>query len=372
MISKRRAYVLCFTAALAAAIATTGAFLYFGFVSGPIGKIYSIINLLDQNFYRPIDRAAALEGASRGVVNTLGDPYSVYMSKREWEEFQVRTSGEYSGIGVTIGVSGDYVEIAKPMKGSPAEEAGLQAGDVILKVDGKAISTSDEAASLIRGPAGTDVTITLGRGTESFDVTITRREISVPATSYEMLENDIGYIELMSFNEHSDTEVAAALQSLKSDGAKAIVLDLRYNGGGYVNQCLNIAEMLIPEGPVVTLDYKNQPQETYSSRGSGLGLPLFVLVNGGSASASEILAGAIQDRGVGKLIGETTFGKGLVQGAYPLRDGSVVKLTTAEYLTPSGRAINGDGLKPDYEVAGDEEQLQKALELAAQAVAGTQ
>ena len=163
------------------------------------------------------------------------------------------------------------------MKGSPAEEAG-SSGDVIL-VDGKAISTSDEAASLIRGPAGTDVTITLGRGTESFDVTITRREISVPATSYEMLETDIGYIELMSFNEHSDTEVAAALQSLKSDGAKAIVLDLRYNGGGYVNQCLNIAEMLIPEGPVVTLDYKNQPQETYSSRGSGLGLPLFVLVN---------------------------------------------------------------------------------------------
>lgn len=370
MISRKRAYALCIASALIAALVSSGVCLYFTCVAGPVGKIHAIANLLDRNFYKPVDKEAALEGAARGVVTTLGDPYSVYMSKKEWTEFQVRTSGQYSGIGVQIGVKGDYVQIAKPMKGSPAEEAGLLAHDVILKVDGKKITTSDEAASLIRGPAGTAVKITFGRGNDSFDVTIVRREILVPATSYEMKEGHIGYIELMSFNEHSDTEVAAAIQSLKTQGAKAIILDLRYNGGGYVQQCLNIAEMLVPKGPIVTLNYKNQPKETFSSKGSGLGLPLFVLVNRGSASASEILAGAIQDSGAGTLIGETTFGKGLVQGAFPLKDGSVVKVTTAEYLTPAGRAINGNGLKPDVEVAGDEPQTQKALELARQAVAG--
>lgn len=372
MISRNRAYILCLASAIIATLVTASACLYFVYVVGPVGKIYDIVNLVEQNYYKPVDRDAALEGASRGVVQSLGDPYSVYMSQKEWTEFQVRTSGEYSGIGVTIGVKGDYVQISKPMKGSPAEEAGLKAEDVILKVDGKAISTSDEAASLIRGPAGTSVTLTIGRGNDSFDVTIVRREISVPATSYEMKEGNIGYIELITFNEHSDTEVSAALEGLIGQGAKAIILDLRYNGGGYVQQCLNIAEMFVPEGPIVTLNYNDGQKETFSSEGTGLDLPVFVLVNSGSASASEILAGAIQDRGVGKLIGEKTFGKGLVQGAFPLRDGSVVKLTTAEYLTPSGRAINGGGLIPDVEVEGDEPQLQKAVELAKKAIADSQ
>ncbi len=161
------------------------------------------------------------------------------------------------------------------------------------------------------------------------------------------------------------------MEDLKAQGAKAIILDLRYNGGGYVQQCLNIAEMFVPSGPIVTLNYKNAPAETYSSHGTGLGLPLIVLVNGGSASASEILAGAIQDSGAGVLVGERTFGKGLVQGAFPLRDGSVVKLTTAEYLTPSGRSINGNGLEPDVVVEGDEAQLETALEMAAQAMSGS-
>lgn len=370
MISRRRTLTLCLVAALLAAAATSGVFLYYIY-SGPLGKIFGIISLLERNYYQPIDRDKALEGASRGVVSSLGDPYSSYMSKREWEEFQVRTSGAYSGIGVTIDVRDRYVRIATPMKGSPAEEAGLQADDLILRVDGEPVSTSDEAAARIRGPAGTPVTLTIGRGQESFDVTIIRRDIVIPASTYSMKEGNIGYIQLLSFNEHSDRELKAAVEDLKNQGAKAMILDLRYNGGGYVNQCLNIAELFVPKGPVVTLSYKNAPSETFSSKGSGLGLPLFVLVNGGSASASEILAGAIQDSGSGILIGEKTFGKGLVQGAFPLKDGSVIKLTTAEYLTPSGRSIHGNGLEPDVEVHGDEEQLQTALEMASRAIAGS-
>ncbi len=370
MISKRRAVVLCLVVALLAAAATSGVLLYYVY-SGPLGKILGIVDIVERNYYRPVEREKVLEGASRGVVSSLDDPYSTYMSQREWEEFQIRTSGSYSGIGVTIDVKDRYVRIARPMKGSPAEEAGLQADDLILRVDGEPVTTSDEAAAKIRGPAGTPVTLTIGRGEESFDVTIIRRDIVIPASNYSMMEDNIGYIQLMSFSEHSDTEVREAVQALKAQGAKAMILDLRYNGGGYVNQCLNIAEIFVPKGPVVTLSYKNSPAQTFSSQGSGLGLPLFVLVNGGSASAAEILAGAIQDRGVGILIGEKTFGKGLVQGAFPLKDGSVVKLTTAEYLTPSGRSIHGNGLQPDVEVHGDDLQLQTALDMAREAIAGS-
>lgn len=367
MMSKKRALLLCVACALVAAILGAGAAVYYIY-AGPLGRIYGVVNLLDENFYKPVDRAQLLEGGSRGVVLTLRDPYSIYMSPDEWQNFNVRTSGEYSGIGVTIGAKGSVVQIAQPMKGTPAEEAGLKAGDIILRVEGTLIYTSDEAASMIRGEAGTDVTITIQRGEEAFDVTITRRAIVVPATAYSMKDGDIGYIELLSFNEHSAREMGEALADLRSQGAKAIVLDLRYNGGGYVDQCRLIADMLIPKGTLVTLRYKNRASDVYETTGTGLGMPLFTLVNGGSASASEILAGAIQDREAGVLIGEATFGKGLVQGAFGLKDGAVIKLTMAEYLTPAGRAINGAGLTPDVPVSGDEAQLAKALELARAAI----
>lgn len=368
MMSKRRAAVLCVASAVLASALTLVGLAYYVY-SGPLGRIYSIVNLLDQSYYKPIDRVKALEGASRGVVGSLGDPYSGFMNKPEWENFNVRTSGEYSGIGITIDVQGNKVRIAQPMRGTPAGDAGLQADDVILKVDGQIIYSSDEAASLIRGPAGTKVTLTIMRETTTLDVTLTRREITIPATSYSMKETGIGYVELYSFNEHSAAETSKAVRDLKEQGAEALILDLRYNGGGYVEQCRLIAEQLVPKGVLTTLKYRSRPDDVYETKGDGLGMPLFVLVNRGSASASEILAGAIQDRKAGVLIGNTTFGKGLVQGAFFLKDGSVVKLTTAEYLTPNGRSINGAGLEPDVKVDGDEAQLAKALELARAAIA---
>ncbi|QUL97958.1 MAG: S41 family peptidase [Candidatus Fermentithermobacillus carboniphilus] len=361
---RSKAIRLCLVSALLAAMLTAGLGGYLLYSFGAIGKIYGIVNLLEKTFYKDVDRAKLLEGAARGVVAGLGDPYSVYMTKQEWEEFLIRTSGEYSGIGVNIGVKDGRVQIISPIKGTPAEKAGLKANDVILKVDGKPVSTSDEAASLIRGPAGTEVTLTIFRDGESFDVSIVRQEISIPAVDYSMKEPGIGYIELSSFNEHSYMEMAKALSDLKSQGAKAIILDLRYNGGGLLDQCTAIAELFVPKGPIVTLKGKSVPESTQESKGQGLGLPLFVLVNEGSASASEILAGAIQDRKAGILIGTTTFGKGLVQNSYRLRDGSVVKVTIAEYLTPNGRAINGKGLEPDIKIEGDEAQMAKAMELA--------
>jgi carboxyl-terminal processing protease len=337
------------------------AFLYFG---TPLGKVFGIAMLTKVNFYRPVEDSLLLEGACRGMVDELGDPYSTYMDPNEWQEFLVRTSGEYSGIGVTIDVKEDRLRIALPMKGTPADKAGLKVDDVILRVDGNPVKTTSEAAASIRGPAGTQVVLTIQRDDEVFDIRITRQEISVPAVSYSMMEGNIGYLQLTSFNEHSYSETASALETLKEQGAKAILLDLRYNGGGYLNQCLSISELFVPEGKIVSLRYKSGKLESYSSKSTGFDLPLVVLVNEGTASASEILAGAIQDRGTGVLVGKKTFGKGLVQGSYPLKDGSVVKLTTAEYLTPNGRAINEKGLTPDFLIEGDEAQLQKSIEIA--------
>lgn len=337
------------------------AFLYFG---SPLGKLFGIVLLADRNFFRDTDQKALYDGAFEGAIMALGDPYSVYMDKEEWQSFLIKTSGEYSGIGVTMDTMGDRLRIALPIKGSPAEKAGLQADDIILGVDGSPVVTADEAAASIRGPKGTEVNLTVQRGKEIFDVTITREEILIPAVSYEIMDDNVGYLQLASFNEHSFEETLSALNALKEQGAKAILLDLRYNGGGYLNQCLAIAELFVPEGPVVSLRYRTGAPELFVSEGEGLGMPLLVLVNQGTASASEILAGAIQDRGVGTLVGDKTFGKGLVQGSFPLRDGSFVKLTTAEYLTPEGRAINQEGLTPEYLLGGDEEQMEKALDLA--------
>ncbi len=364
MVPKSRIWKLCILSVLAASLITGGVTVYVMYKTGPLAKIYSIVNLLDEVFYKPVDRPALLEGASRGVVSVLDDPYSTYMSVKEWEEFRIRTSGEYSGIGITIDLKGDRVKVARPMRGTPAERAGIVEGDIILRVDGIAVESSDHAAQLIRGPADTDVVITILRGQDSFDVTVTRKPILVPAVDRQMLEGDVGLIQLLSFNEHSFSETSAALSDLKAQGAKAIILDLRYNGGGYVDECLAIAELFIPKGRVVSQRFKSAPEKVSFASGEGLDLPLITLVNGGTASASEILAGAIQDRGVGPLVGTTTFGKGLVQGAYHLADGSVVKVTVSEYLTPDGRAINGEGLEPDVVVEGDDEQMDKALELA--------
>jgi carboxyl-terminal processing protease len=368
MMAKSKVVRLCILCSLVAALLAGGLTIYVVYRTGPLAKIYGIVDLLDNVFYKPVDREELLEGASRGVVSMLDDPYSIYMSKEEWEEFRIRTSGEYSGIGITIDVREEQVKIARPMKGTPAEEAGLQEGDVILKVDGETVQSSDKAAGMIRGPADTVVVLTVLRGQDTFDVSVTRKPILVPAVESRMLDSEIGLIQLLSFNEHSSKETAEALSDLKSQGAKAIVLDLRYNGGGYVDECLAIAELFIPRGKVVSQRFKSTPEQVSYTSGNGLGMPLVVLVNGGSASASEILAGAIQDREVGLLVGTTTFGKGLVQGAYTLDDGSVVKVTVSEYLTPNGRAINGEGLEPDVVIEGDEAQLAKATELARDAL----
>ncbi len=367
-ISRSRAIKTYIIIALISVLATTGLGAYAVIKFTPVGKIFSIMNLLEKTFYKDFDQDEIMEGAVRGVVAALGDPYSVYMTESEWQEFYIRTSGEYSGIGVTIDVRDGRVCIVSPMKGTPAEEAGLKVNDSILRVNGKPVTSSDEAAALIRGPAETEVVLTIYRDGETFDVPVMRQEISMPAVEYSIDEDGIGYIELITFNEHSAIDMVEAMQDLEVQGAKAIILDLRYNGGGLLDRCIDIAGLFLPSCEVVTVKGKSFEETSYKTYGQGFDKPLFVLVNGGTASASEILAGAIQDYEAGTLVGATTFGKGLVQNSFGLKDGSVVKVTIAEYFTPNGRSIDGKGLEPDIVIEGDDEQISKAFELAREGI----
>lgn len=362
--SKRKTVRLCVITALISVLVTLGLCSYLVISYTPIAKVYEVLRVLDQAYYKDFDKTSLMEGAPRGVVSALGDPYTTYMTKKEWTEFYITTSGEYSGVGITIGVKDGKVTVVAPMKGTPADKAGIKANDIILSVDGKDVATSDEAASLIRGPAGSEVSISVYRNGETLEFVLVRENIVIPAVNYEMKEGTIGYIELITFSENAAVETSNALKDLKAQGAQAIILDLRYNGGGLLDKCIDIANLFVPKGTVVTISGRKFEKTSFNSSGTGLGMPLFVLVNEGTASASEILAGAIQDYEVGTLIGKTTFGKGLVQNSYELSDGSYVKVTIAEYLTPKGRSIHGIGLEPDVIIEGDEEQLAKALELA--------
>lgn len=315
-------------------------------------KLSQILDLVEKRFVEEskVDRQRLIEGAAAGVLKALDDPYSSYMTPTEYREFTLRTSGSYSGVGMTIGVKDKYVTVIAPIKGTPAERAGIRPGDRILRVDGVDVydRPSDEVAAMIRGKEGTRVTLTLVRPPSNipFEVELVRASIQVPAADARMLEPDIGYLQIFTFNEQASREVASYIEELMGKGAKALVLDLRNNGGGYLTESIAVAGIFVPAGPVVSVTGRDRSQ-TYQSNTRALGLPLAVLVNEGTASASEIVAGAIQDRGAGIIIGTQTFGKGSVQNIILLADDSGVRLTTDYYYTPSGRSIQGVGITPD-------------------------
>lgn len=316
-----------------------------------------------------------LAGAVKGAVAALGDPYSEYMDARVYKEFVIGTKGTFGGIGIVLGVSDKQLTIIAPIEGTPADEAGLASGDRVLKIDGQETKEMalDEAVGMIRGREGTQVTLTIGRGAEKTDYTITRATIQVKSVSGKMLEDGIGYVRLSVFNETTSSDLATKLKELEEQGLRAVILDLRNNPGGLLDEGVKVAGTFVPQGPVVSVVGKDGSRNTAYSQLAAPRWPLVVLVNGGSASASEIVAGAIQDTGVGTLVGTKTFGKGSVQTVFAQGDGSAVKLTIAKYLTPKDRSINGTGLEPDVavEAAGSKEtsrdlQMEKALEIIKQ------
>ncbi|MBG0787122.1 MAG: S41 family peptidase [Anaerolineaceae bacterium] len=334
-------------------------------------------DLLHENYVdQPLKDTDLMRGAIEGMLASLGDKHTSYMTPEEFTQANESLTGEYEGIGAYVDVSGDYVEIISPMKGSPAEAAGLRPNDKVIAINGEDMTGTpgDLVLQQILGPAGTDVTLTIDRDGETFDVTITRQHIVVPTVDYEMLDNNIGYVALYTYGDNSTEQLQAALADLLSQNPAGLIFDLRDNGGGYLNTAIEVVSEFIGDGVVMYEQYGDG--ETYSYEaipgGSATDIPLVVLVNGGTASASEITAGAIQDTGRGVLVGETTYGKGSVQTWIALSDeAGGVRITIARWLTPNGTQISDIGLTPDYEVEmteddylnGNDPQLDKAIEV---------
>ncbi len=331
------------------------------------GFIDFMMDTVSESYYKDIDKQTLIEGAYKGIFETL-DPYSTYFTPEEYEKFNTSIEGEFSGIGASIteGKNG-YVEVVAPIKGTPAEKAGLMPGDMIVTIDGvdAAGFTTEQAVTLIRGPKGTHVILGIRRaGSEEilkFD--IVRDTIIVKSVNYELLAGNIGYIELVEFSAKTNTEFDAAMAFMVNKNVKKLIVDVRNNPGGLLNTAIHVSDYFIPMGKeIVKIDYKGTNDRSYKATSEKAPMDVVVLTNGGSASASEIFAGSIQQTGSGKVIGELTYGKGTVQTISPLTNGGAIKMTIAEYKLAGDYKVNGIGIKPDIEVASAARLTAESLE----------
>lgn len=325
-------------------------------------KMKSIDRILDAKYYEAINEDELFEGAYKGFVSGIGDPYTSYFSKDQFSSFQEDTAGSYEGIGVvvTFGENGTDIEVLSPFAGSPGEKAGVMQGDRILKVNGVDIlgMSLEEAVDLIKGPKGTPVTLTVQRklSDTTVDINIVRDVIDIETVSHKILDNQIGYMNISGFQEVTYDQFMEAYKDLEAKGQRGMIIDLRNNPGGLVSIVSEITDELLKEGLIVYTEDKNgRREEIFSDEERSFDKPLIILVNEYSASASEILAGAVKDHNAGLVVGTTTYGKGLVQGTYALDDGSAIKVTIAKYYTPSGNYINEIGIEPDIKVELPEE-----------------
>lgn len=347
-----------------------------------VSKLQLLEDYIDKYYY--LDEVGNNElqtGIYKGMMDALGDPYSVYYSAEELETFLQQTEGTYYGIGVYISQDAEtgLPLITGVIPGTPAESAGLRPNDLIYEVDGESIygKSLDEAVSLIKGPEGTGVTLTVirERSDDFLEFTLNRERVETPTVTLAMLEDGMAYIEILEFDDVTVDQFAEALAEAKGSSMKGLIIDLRGNPGGNLDAVTDICEMILPEGMIVYTENKNGKRNEYTCDGKReLQVPLVVLVDGNSASAAEIMAGAIKDHGLGTLVGTTTFGKGIVQQIIPFRDGSAIKITISAYYTPNGENIHGIGIDPDVECPFDGEayygsedhpdnQLEKAKEV---------
>lgn len=348
----------------------------------PLAKINKIENLIDQYYLFDIDKNKQQEGAVEGYVKALGDPYSEFLTKEEMDSLNQQTEGEYAGVGIVVTPSETgAITVVSAIKGSPAFEKGIEKDDIILKINGKDYNASqmNDAVKVMKGKPNTDVKLTIARmenkTSKIFDVNITRRMISLTTVNSQKI-GDIGYINITQFDRKTDKEFIEQYENLKKQNVKSIVLDLRNNPGGLLDSTVKIADYLLPQGVIVKTVDKNKKEDVQKSDSSEQNLPMVVLVNGSSASASEILTGALKDYKKATIVGEKTFGKGIVQTIIPMDKGEGLKLTISEYFSPNGNKIHKQGVTPDVEIKLDEKakgigvefmkednQLQKALEI---------
>ncbi|WP_062356657.1 S41 family peptidase [Bacillus kwashiorkori] len=320
-------------------------------------KLYDVFESIKGNYVDDIDENQLIEGAINGMVDAIGDPYSDYMTKEETNSFHDSINSSFEGIGAQVEEKEGKIVIVAPIKGSPAEKVGLRANDIILAVDGKSIQgmTATEAVTLIRGKKGTEVELLISRPGIDGNITvkITRDVIPIETVYSEMLKNKIGKVQITSFSNNTLTELQTHLNELKEKGMKALILDVRQNPGGLLEQAIYITSLFVPNGEVIyQMEYNDGKRERQlSGQKESFDLPLVLLVDGGSASASEILAGALKESAGVPIVGEKTFGKGTAQSAVDFNDGSSFKITTARWLTPNGNWIHEKGIEPDYQVS---------------------
>ena len=321
-------------------------------VVNELEKLVELKEIIKKNYVDGADDETLMEGALKGMFQALGDPYSVYMTRQEFKNFTESTRGTYGGIGVIVTKDEDgYIAVVAPIEDTPGEKAGLKTNDRIIKVNDKDIIgfETEAAVSLIKGKAGTIVTLTVMRDKvqEPLTFKIRREEIVLKTVKTRVLDNNIGYLRISMFDEDTGKEFKKGLKNLQNEKIKGLIIDLRQNPGGYVTQCIEVADELLDKGLVVYTEDVNKKRETYYSKDGKIDIPFVILVDEGSASASEIVSGAVKDRKAGLLIGTKTFGKGLVQSVEPYHGGTGYKITTQKYYTPNGISINKVGIEPD-------------------------
>lgn len=344
-------------------------------------KLELVTYIIKHYYYNDVDDETLIDGLYSGLIDSLDDPYSTYYTAEEYESAKQTYAGEYAGIGALLqkNMETGEVTITKVYENTPAEKVGLKEGDSILSADGNLAKDEDleTFVSHIRGGKGTDVELVLDRDGEEITVKCERDDVATPTVEHQMLNDNIGYIAVSQFTEHTYKDFVKAYEDLEKQGMTSIIYDMRNNGGGLLESVVDILDYILPEGTVVyTMDKDGNREDKVSKASSHKDIPIVVLVNGNTASAAEIFTGAIRDFKYGTIIGTTTFGKGVVQSTIPLTDGSAIKLTTHQYYTPSGECIQGTGIDPDMELefeflGGDDDkysvdldnQIQKAIEV---------
>lgn len=331
--------------------------------------INSITKILNEKYLGEIDENALLEGALKGMVEAAGDVYTEYYTKKELDDFTTSTLGNFVGIGVYMqaDMESNTVTVISPIAGSPAEKAGIKTGDKIIKVDGVEYKANqiDELATHVRGEEGTTVDLTILRGDKTLELTVTRESIHINYVTNQMMGDNIGYIAISTFDEGCAKDFLDAYNKLIDDGAKKLIIDLRNNGGGIVDEALDIADYICEKNDIllITADKDGKQEITKSKKNPKVTIPVVVLTNRGSASASEILVAGLKDNNKAEIVGEKTFGKGVIQELIYLSNGGALKVTSEEYYTPNGNKINNVGIEPDYQISGVTEQLERAIEV---------
>ena len=318
-----------------------------------LGRFFVALRFIEGNYVQAVDRRNLIDGAISGMVNSLGDPHSIYLAPQLYSQLRAETSGAFGGIGVYMGFKNGGVQVMSVIPDGPGQRAGLQAGDEILAVDGQPVTeiSPGEVALKIRGQIGTPVELLIHReGFDDMTYNLTRENIHVKTVAGKMIDDRLGYIKISNFSENTGDEFKATLADLEKIGMKGFILDLRQNPGGVITGCIEIAEKLVPAGTIASVIKRDGSKEVYTSDLAAAKFPIVVLIDRNSASAAELLSGALQDTKAAIVVGETSYGKGSVQTLIPMAHDDGLKLTIAKYYTPSGRCIDGVGIEPDVEV----------------------